>query len=352
LVPTAYINQAPKPGTKKSSKAAVLARLTQQSHKEADTGLLLSGDSQARGNKEYWRTIAVPLEAHVAAARKGLIVPDVLHGAREFFSTHEDMHERLVKPTPARGKKLSQLATPKGGTAALARIRAEAQARHKDFDSVDGSKTPKVPQPPSARKPVLGTPLSCRAKPSPRRLRSLKGSKSARAATESARSANERQRPQEFGADTYVGHATVKSLRTQVIERKVNDPCEATVELRSAEELARRLNERDVYMAQQAAERKLKLEEDQFATQFDAQLMAAKRELHYKRLKEEQDCARKSLHEAKRVAQQEAAAKRQAKVGDAARPLVQRHCHLTSWLQRCTGTKAKGRGREGASRVQ
>ena len=138
--------------------------------------------------------------------------------------------------------------------------------------------------------------------------------KSARAATESARSATERQRPEEFGADTYVGHATVKSLRTQVIERKVKDPSEATIELRSAEEFARRLNERDAYMAQQAAERKHKLEEDQFAAQFDAQLAAAKRELHFKRLKEEQDHAKRSLHEAKRVAQEEAAAKRHAKV--------------------------------------
>jgi len=72
-------------------------------------------------------------------------------------------------------------------------------------------------------------------------------------------------------------------------------------------------------MAQKAVERKQKLEEEHFEAQFGAQLTAAKRELHFKRLKDEQDNARRAAREAKNVAQQEAAAKRRAKVG--ARPV-------------------------------
>jgi len=40
-----------------------------------------------------------------------------------------------------------------------------------------------------------------------------------------------RQGPQEFGADTYVGQATIKSLRTQVIERDVKLPSESDVRM-------------------------------------------------------------------------------------------------------------------------
>lgn len=263
LVPTAYINVPPAPGTKRPSKAAVIARLTQQSQKDVDTGLLNHAGVTASGSKEYWRTIAVPLEAHIAAARKGLFVPEGLQGAREFFSTHGDMREKLVKPAPARCNKLSQLATPRGGAAS---------------QTADQS-----PQPPSGRKPVLGTPrsaaLSYRARPSPRqRLRSLKGSESARPAIKS--------RPQEFfAADTYVGQATVTSLRTQMIDRTVNlnVPAEGAAQSRSAEALVQRLSERDIDTAEEAAERKQRLEEEQFAAQFSAQLALAKRELHSER---------------------------------------------------------------------
>ena len=73
-------------------------------------------------------------------------------------------------------------------------------------------------------------------------------------------------------------------------------------------------------MAQEAVERKQKLQEEHFEAQFGAQLTAAKRELHFKRLKDEQDNARRAAREAKNVSQQEAAAKRRAKVG--ARPVI------------------------------
>ena len=40
-----------------------------------------------------------------------------------------------------------------------------------------------------------------------------------------------RQAPQEFGADTYVAQATIKSLRAQVIERDVKLPSESDVRM-------------------------------------------------------------------------------------------------------------------------
>jgi len=67
-------------GTKRPSQASVIARLTQQTQKGVDTKLLNHG-AACGNNKEYWRTVAVPLEAHMAAARRGLIVPDALQGS-------------------------------------------------------------------------------------------------------------------------------------------------------------------------------------------------------------------------------------------------------------------------------
>ena len=306
LVPTAYINMPPGPGEKRPTQLSVVSRLTQQTKKETDTNVLAHSAGQT-GKKEYWRTIAVPLEAHIAAARKGLFVPEVLQGAREFFHTHADMQEKLAKPAPARNRKLSQLATPKGGASALQEMRAQAEARQKEFaaSGMGEGGTPRVPQPPSGKKPLGTASLTFRAKPSPRRLRSLnaKGSESER-----------RQGPREFGVDSYVGQSAVKSLRTQIVERRVREPAEATVEVRSAEQQARRLNERDIETAKVAVERKAKLEEEHFASKFDTQLAAAKREIHSQRLKSEQENQRRAAHDAKVATQEEAAARRRAKV--------------------------------------
>jgi hypothetical protein len=63
-----------------------------------------------------------------------------------------------------------------------------------------------------------------------------------------------------------------------------------------------------------AVERKAKLEEEHFASKFDTQLAAAKREIHSQRLKSEQENQRRAAHDAKVATQEEAAARRRAKV--------------------------------------
>ena len=294
-----------------NEQSDVIARLYETKTAETDTDPLAAGNPT--GNKDYWRTIAVPLEAHIAAARQGLSIPHVMQGAREFFHTHADMREKLAKPAPARSKFLSQLATPKGGQSALEQMRSRAIARQKEFEA-GGMTSPRLPQPPpgSGRKrPIsaLAPHSAGRAvKPSPRqRLRSIKGSMSER---------ERRQGPREFGVDSYVGQSAVKSLRTQALERKIkvvsgsDSDNVASEAIRSAEELARRLNEHDAATAEAAVARKAKLQEVHDDAQFESQLAAAKRQLHSDRLMVEHTAACDAAKEVKHTLQREAAAKR------------------------------------------
>ena len=286
LVPTAYISMPPKPGQKKPTKNSVARRLYKTKARKEEVDPLSSSAPSTVGNRGYWRTVAVPMEAHVAAARQGLFIPEVLQGAREFFHMQPDLANKLTQPRPAGPKKLSELAAPNPLKTVTPR-----------GSGAEGV----VPHPPKG--PKAGGPLSARTR-TPRRLASLRkrGAQSER---------DRRQEPRHFGAETYVNAGGgAQSLRQQAIERSVGQHRPVGAQQQSAVALAAQLSEHDAAEAAARSQRRKQQEDDAWQAQWETQLEAAKKEVHSARLLAEHENARQAAKAAKHAAFEAAEAKR------------------------------------------